>query len=258
MSLARRFAGRGVFAAAAAMVAVAALVAPAGGGPQATGPAATQPAAATSRPNLDRFADDVNRFVEWDRRNSFPKDAVLFVGSSSIRLWPTRESFPQWPVINRGFGGSHIVEVNHYFAQVVAPYTARVIVFYAGDNDVAAGTTPEQVRDNFAEFVRRVRERQPDTPIVFLSIKPSESRWKHWPRMREANALVRDLCRQERHVVFVDVGTPLLGPDGRPRAELYRDDKLHLSAAGYEVWTRELTPVLYGADASAAGTNGKR
>lgn len=216
---------------------------PAAATPPTTAPAATQPGA-TSRPNLSRFADDIDRFVEWDRRNSFPRDAILFVGSSSIRMWATRESFPQWPVINRGFGGSHIVEVNHYFEQVVAPYKARVIVFYAGDNDVAAGTTPEDVRDNFAAFVRLVRKTQPDTSIVFLSIKPSEKRWKHWPQMQAANELVRALCTAEPHLVFADLGAPLLGPDGRPRPELYRDDKLHLSPAGYAVWTRELTPTL--------------
>ena len=130
-----------------------------------------------------RFADEISRFAEWDRKNSFPKDAILFVGSSSIRMWPTRESFPRWPVINRGFGGSHICDVNHYFKQVVEPYRAKVIVFYAGDNDIADGATPEQVRDDFAAFVRLVRAGQRETPIVFLSIKPSPSRWAHWPQM---------------------------------------------------------------------------
>lgn len=204
---------------------------------------ATQPGG-PARPDPLRFADEIKGFAEWDRRNSFPADAVLFVGSSSIRLWATRESFGQWPVINRGFGGSHIADVSHYFERVVAPYKARVIVFYAGDNDIAAGASPETVRDDFAAFVRQVRAAQPQTPIVFLSIKPSMSRWEHWPRMQRANELVRGLCAAEPHLVFVDVAAALLGPDGLPKGEYYLDDKLHLSPVGYAVWTRELTPVL--------------
>ncbi len=204
----------------------------------------TPPASPTASPDPGRFADEIRRFEEWDRRNSFPPDACLFVGSSSIRGWPTRESFPGRPVINRGFGGAHIRDVNHYFDQVVRPYRARLIVFYAGDNDIAAGVSPEQVRDDFAEFVRRVRATQPDTPIVFLSIKPSASRWQHWPRMQAANALVQALAADQPGVTYVDVATPLLGANGEPRAELFLPDRLHLSPAGYEVWTGVLAPVL--------------
>lgn len=208
------------------------------------GQVTTQPMTAASQPASTRFADDIQRFVEWDRKNSFPQDAVLFVGSSSIRTWPTHASFPQWPVINRGFGGSEVAEVNYYFQEVVQPYRARVIVFYAGDNDIAAGRSPKQVHDDFAAFVKLVRERQPDTPVAFLSIKPSASRWQHWSHMQEANALIREWCETQPHLMFVDVATPLLGPDGQPRAELFLPDRLHLSDAGYEVWTRNLTPVI--------------
>ena len=195
-------------------------------------------------PDPNRFAAEVGQFAEWDRKNSFPRDAVLFVGSSSIRMWPTHAALPNWPVINRGFGGSHISDVNHYFRQVVAPYQAKVIVFYAGDNDIAAGIPPERVRDDFAAFEKLVRAAQPDTPIVFLSIKPSASRWEQWPRMQAANGLIRALVEKDTTLTFVDVATPLLGDDGRPRRELFADDQLHLSPAGYEVWTRTLKPVL--------------
>jgi lysophospholipase L1-like esterase len=205
---------------------------------------AVGPDSRPTTPDPARFADEIGRFVEWDRRNAWPRDAILFVGSSSIRMWATRESFPQWPVINRGFGGSHIRDINHYFKQVVEPYRARVIVFYAGDNDIAAGVAPEQARDDFAAFVRLVRAAQPETPIVFLSIKPSKDRWAYWPRMQEANALIRALAEQDGTLTCVDVGTPLLGAGGEPRPELYKSDKLHLNDAGYEVWTRTLTPVL--------------
>jgi lysophospholipase L1-like esterase len=195
-------------------------------------------------PDPTRFSDEISRFIEWDRRNAFPKHAILFVGSSSIRMWATRESFPDWPVINRGFGGSHTSDVNHYFNNLVKPYNAKVILLYAGDNDIASNRSPEQVRDAFLAFVGRVRETQPDVPILYLSIKPSASRWQHWPRMREANALIRDVCEKQPHLTYVDVGTPMLGSDGNPRPEYYLPDRLHLSEAGYAVWTRILTPIL--------------
>lgn len=195
-------------------------------------------------PDPTRFSDEISRFIEWDRRNAFPKDAILFVGSSSIRMWATRESFPDWPVINRGFGGAHTSDVNHYFNNVVKPYNAKVVLLYAGDNDIASNRSPEQVRDAFLAFVGRVREAQPNVPILYLSIKPSASRWQYWPRMKEANNLIRETCEKQPHLTYVDVGTPMLGPDGRPRPEYYLPDRLHLSEAGYAVWIRILTPIL--------------
>ena len=207
------------------------------------GLAAAQQSQPTS-PDPLRFERDIRAFAEWDRKNSFPADAVLFVGSSSIVGWETRASFPDWPVINRGFGGSQMSDLNHFFDDVVKPYRARAIVVYEGDNDIAEGVSPEVVRDGFATFVGKVRALQPETPIVLLSIKPSASRWDHWPRMQAANALLRKLAQEQKNVMLVDVATPLLGDDGQPKASLYKDDRLHLNAAGYEVWTSTLKPVL--------------
>ncbi len=200
----------------------------------------SQPAA----PDPARFADAIRNFGEWDRKNSFPRDAILFVGSSSIVGWRTHEAFPEWPVINRGFGGSHVTEVTHYVDQVVKPYRARVIVLYCGDNDIQDGIPPKRVAENYAEFIRRVRAFQPETPIVLISTKPSTSRWAKWPLMQESNGLLKDLAARESRVTYVDLATPLLGENGEPKAEYYVADKLHLSPAGYDVWNRALKPVL--------------
>lgn len=205
-------------------------------------PPASPAPSATAAPA--RFAEEIRRFREWDRRNSFPKDAVLFVGSSSIRLWPTRQAFPDWTVINRGFGGSRTEDVNNYFDVVVKPYAAKAIVLYAGDNDIAGGKSPQQVRDDFLTFVKLVREVQPSVPIYYLSIKPSASRWKHWPAMQEANALIKAACEAGEHLALVDVATPLLGENGEPRPEFYLQDKLHLSEAGYAVWNKIVREAL--------------
>lgn len=196
--------------------------------------------AGAADPDPQRFAKAIEAFERWDAKNTWPADAVLFVGSSSMRMWPTREAFPDLPVINRGFGGAHISDVVHYFDQVVRPYSPRVIVFYCGDNDIAAGKTPQQVYDDYREFVQRVRAVFPATHIVYLPIKPSESRWNHWPRMQEANALIQTIIREDPAQSSVDVATPLLGTDGKPKAEYFLGDKLHLSDAGYRVWNDAL------------------
>ena len=188
-------------------------------------------------PDAARFAEAIGRFAEWDRQNSHPPDAVLFVGSSSIVRWPTAERFPDLPVINRGFGGSHISDVNHFIDETVLRYDPALIVFYAGNNDVAGGKTPHQVLEDYQAFVGRVHQHSPATPILFISIHPSPLRWADWPEMNEANALVRTWSASNASLHYVDVATPMLPDRGEPSAHLFVEDRLHLSEAGYDLWT---------------------
>lgn len=197
-----------------------------------------------ANPDPNRFAGEIKAFAEWDGKNAVPAEPVLFVGSSSARMWRTHESFPDLPVINRGFGGSHISDVIYYVDRVVLPYKPRAIVFYAGDNDIAGGKAPQRVLDDYRKFVGLVHAKLPTTRIVFITIKPSRSRWSLWPRMNEANALVRDFCRGDNRLFWADLGMPLLGSDGMPMPELFLGDQLHLNAQGYAVWTRALGPIL--------------
>lgn len=199
---------------------------------------------AATRPDPSRWEKDISAFEAWDRKNTPPRDAILFVGSSSIVGWSTAEAFAEWPVINRGFGGSHLIESTYYFDRIIAPYRPRAIVLYAGDNDVAAGVPAEQVAADFSAFVERVRSKFPETPIIFLSIKPSMARWEHWPTMREANRRIAALCAEQPNLRFVDVAGPMLDEKGEPRAEFFVADRLHLSAKGYAAWERVLRPVL--------------
>jgi lysophospholipase L1-like esterase len=188
-------------------------------------------------PDPARFASEIEAFEAWDSKNAFPPDAILFAGSSSIRMWPSAESFPDLPVINRGFGGAHISDVNHYVDRVVLKYRPRLIVFYCGDNDVDAGKSPEQVLGDFKKFVATVHEHLPDTRIIYMPIKPSILRWEKWPQMRAANQLIHEFVDQDQRLTYVDTATPMLGPDGRPRPELFLDDGLHMKAAGYQIWS---------------------
>jgi lysophospholipase L1-like esterase len=212
---------------------------------------AAEPAADPARtsttvadPDPERFDYDIRNFAARDHKNSCPRDPVLFVGSSSILKWPTADGFPGLPVINRGFGGSQISDVLHYFNDVVSKYRPKIIVFYSGDNDTQAGKSPQQIYGDFAQFVTRVHESLPETHIIALPIKPSIARWDKWPQMQETNALMAKLDKGDDRLQMVDTATPLLGPDGQPRKELYVADGLHLNAKGYAVWNEILTPIL--------------
>jgi lysophospholipase L1-like esterase len=149
------------------------------------------------------------------------------------------------PVINRGFGGSQISDSTRYVDRVVIPYKPKTIVFYAGDNDLAAGRTPEQVLGDFKAFAAKVHESLPDTRIYFISIKPSHKRWHLVEQMREANRLVKAFTETSPATLgYVDVFTPMLTSDGKPRPELLGPDGLHVTRKGYELWRDVLTPVL--------------
>ena len=184
---------------------------------------------------------DIAAFEASDRTNPPPKGAVLFVGSSSIRLWPNLAAdFPDWKVIGRGFGGSHIPEATHFADRIIIPYQPSKIVLYAGDNDIAKGRSPEQVFADFKEFVAKVRSALPETKIYYLAIKPSPSRWHLSPQSKEANKLIRRHCTARRNLEYIDIWTPMLGENSQPDPKYFVKDNLHLNKAGYELWA-ELT-----------------
>ncbi len=197
---------------------------------------------------------EARRFASWepsiaaferrDRERPPPENGIVFVGSSSIRLWDLPGSFPGLPVINRGFGGSQLADSVHFARRIVTRYRPRTVVLYAGDNDIAFGKAPEQVSADFRAFVGVVRRELPETKVIYLSIKPSIARWSLVGKMRRANALIEQFCRREPGLVYVDVATPLLDADGKPRRELFRADGLHLNANGYAVWAAVLRPYL--------------
>lgn len=191
------------------------------------------------------WEEDMARFAKDDAAHPVKPGGVLFVGSSSIRFWTSLATdFPGVQTLNRGFGGSEIRDSTWYADRIVVPYKPRLIVFYAGDNDLNSGRSPQQVRDDFVAFVTRVRRDLPKTRIVYLSIKPSPSRAALMPKMAEANALIRTAAAGLKQIQFVDVYTPMLGADGQPRAELFGPDKLHMNAAGYALWRDTLRPYL--------------
>jgi lysophospholipase L1-like esterase len=199
---------------------------------------------ADQKPAPSRWESAVAALEKRDHERLAPKNGVVFIGSSSIRFWDLSKSFPGLDAINHGFGGSELADSAHYAQRLVVNCEPRLVVLYAGDNDIGAGKNPEQVAADFRDFVKVVRQGLPKTAIIFLSIKPSILRWKLWPKMQKANAMIEGYCKEEKGLVFVDVGKPLLGEDGQPRRELFRADGLHLNDKGYAAWASVLKPYL--------------
>ena len=214
---------------------------------------AAQPVAPASVPapvgaavaTVEPFAAEIARFEAADRASPPTPGGIVLVGSSSFRLWPDLAGdFPGAPVVNRGFGGSTLPDVLRYAPRIVLPHRPRLVLVYAGDNDIASGRTPAQVLADYQAFVALVRGALPAARIAFVSVKPSPSRWALVDRQREANALVRTWIARDSMQAYVDVFSPMLGADGRPRPELFVADSLHMTRAGYAVWRRELAALV--------------
>jgi lysophospholipase L1-like esterase len=204
--------------------------------------AVSAPAAVTSP---SQWEPDIARFEAADRATPPRLGSIVFVGSSSIRMWETLDrDFPGVPVLNRGFGGSEAGDVAQFAGRIVVPYKPPVVVFYAGDNDLAAGKTPTQVLSAFQSFVATMHRELPGTRVVFVSIKPSIARWAIVDKMRAANQLVRDYVRTDDRLVYVDVFSPMLDASGMPRPELYLQDGLHMTPAGYAIWRERIAPAI--------------
>jgi len=193
------------------------------------------------------FADEIRAFALSEQRNPVPRGTTLFYGSSSIRLWASLgEDIPNVPLLNRGFGGSTLFDCLHEMERLVFPYEPRALILYAGDNDLDQGASPQRVLELFEQFHATFRERAPDTPLAFISIKPSPVREHLVPRVREANALIDASIGTDERTTFVRVFPLMLDGAGRPRRDLFTEDGLHMNRAGYRVWAGLIQPWLAG------------
>ncbi|SEO33297.1 Lysophospholipase L1 [Luteibacter sp. UNC138MFCol5.1] len=196
-------------------------------------------------PDHSQWENDIQAFEASDKANPAPANAVLFIGSSSIRMWSTlADDFSGYRVINRGFGGSDIDDSTAFADRILAPYHPVAIVMYAGDNDIQNGDTPEQVRDDFAAFVAKARQEQPGVPIAFISIKPSIARLSLLPNIQRANTLIRQWAMTQKNVAFLDIAPAMVDAKGQPKPELFREDGLHMTPAGYALWVAQVRPWL--------------
>lgn len=192
----------------------------------------------------DRWAKDMAAFEQQDQQKPSLPGGIVFVGSSSIRLWDLERSFPGMKIVNRGFGGSQIADSVRHADLLVVRHKPRTVVMYAGDNDIAGGKTPQDVADDFKAFVGKVHAALPQARIAFIAIKPSIQRWALIAKVREANGLIRRYAGTDDRLAFIDVDGPMLGWNEQPRKDLFVDDGLHLSAKGYELWNALVRPFL--------------
>jgi lysophospholipase L1-like esterase len=195
---------------------------------------------------VGQFESAVRAYDIADRRNPPPQEGIVCLGSSSIGGWQETVAADLDPlkVVTRGLPGSTMADAVRYADRLVVRYRPRAVVLYNGDNDIANGSTPAQVRDAFKAFTAAVHAKLPDTRVYVISIKPSPGRWHLWPRMARTNALLRDACSADKRLAYIDVASRMLDGRGRCREELYRPDRIHMNAKGYHVWGETLRPVL--------------
>jgi len=200
-----------------------------------------QPPNSLATQRSEKWESEIGAFEASDRTNPPPKDCIVFVGSSSIRMWSSLKSdFPGLPVVNRGFGGSELADSVHFANRIIVPYKPREVVIYAGGNDLANGKSPELAFGDFVALFETIHQQLPNARVVFIATAPNPSRWKLVDKMKRFNSLSRDYCNAHG-ATFVDVFTVRLGPDGLPQPDIYREDGLHMNAKGYAIWKAALT-----------------
>ncbi len=192
-----------------------------------------------------KWEKEVAAYEKADRESPPPKGGILFIGSSTIRLWKTlAEDFPDHKVINRGFGGTEIVDATHFADRLIFPHEPKQIFLRAGGNDIHAGRTPKEVARDFADFVRTVRAKLPKAEILYISVSPAPSRWGESDKYRELNRLIREMALDMPRVGYVETFDMVLDAHGQARPHLFVKDRLHFSPHGYQLLTERVRPYL--------------
>ena len=184
---------------------------------------------------------DIRKFEKLDQENKYPADSILFMGSSSIRLWDTlaRDMAP-FPVIQRGYGGAKFSDLAVFAKRIVHPHDFRALVIFVA-NDITGNKddlTPEEVTALFKNITETVRAKNAEAPIFLIAITPTNSRWKVWPQIQKANAAMAAACDADDKMHFITTEANFLNAEGKPKTELFRDDQLHLNPHGYALWTK--------------------
>ncbi len=193
------------------------------------------------------FHSEIESFKKQDSLNFPPSKAILFIGSSSFTKWTdVQDYFPGYPIINRGFGGSSLPDVIRYVDDIIFPYDPKQIVIYCGENDLAASdsVTANTVFSRFTQLFDLIRNRMPQVPIDFVSLKPSPSRAHLKKKMEAANIMIKDFLNNKKNASFIDVYPAMLSADGTPMTDIFIEDNLHMNARGYAIWKRIILPYL--------------
>ena len=195
--------------------------------------------------HLDRFESEIQAFEKADVEAMPDVGNILFTGSSSIRMWSSlKEDFAPMPVINRGFGGSTIAEVNYYADRLVHKYKPGMIVFYCGENDLTEGRPPALVFQDFKKFIGETEKNSAGVPVIYISAKPSPARWDYWRKYETLNRMVEQFTKSRSNLHFINISETLLGENGEPDSTLFIEDQLHMNSSGYANWTEVLQPMV--------------
>src|SRR5436190_10256673 len=192
----------------------------------------------------DKWEKDIAAFEEKDKAAPPPENGIVFVGSSSIRMWKTAEAFPDLKVVNRGFGGSEMGDATKYAERIVLPYKPQTVVVFAGGNDINAGKSPEQVADAFKTLVGKIHGALPKTKVYYISLFPNVKRRAQDEKCVKANELIEAFTKTDERLGYVDTASKMRAADGGPRPELLRDDGLHMNDDGYKIWNEIVGAVL--------------
>jgi lysophospholipase L1-like esterase len=196
-------------------------------------------------PDPLRFQSEIDELTNKDRIEATGQGGIMFLGSSSIRMWKSLEQdFEGYPVYNLGFGGSHTSDVLYYFQDLVLPYKPSLIIFYEGDNDLASGKSPSEVFSEFKTFHQWVRRDLAGTKIGFISVKPSPSRWNLKNEYKKLNERILSYSRKKADIFFIDVCKPMMGENGKPQPGLFLSDSLHMNEKGYDLWEKQVRPFI--------------
>ena len=191
------------------------------------------------------FWSEIQAFQKQDSLSMPPKNGIVFVGSSSIRMWNDAEkTFKKYQVINRGFGGSTLADAINYLDYLVFPYEPRQVVIYSGENDIAGGVSATETFDRLKTLITKIREKQPEVPIIFMSMKESPSRQQYRDTLLKANSMIKDYLSSFPKAVYLDVNSKMLDKNGNTRPELFREDMLHMKKQGYDIWEKAVRPHL--------------
>lgn len=195
---------------------------------------------------LDKFESEIVVYEQEDQKAGYDPNAILFTGSSSIRMWKTVDAdMEQMKVVNRGFGGSTIPEVTYYADRIIKPHQPKIMVFYCGENDLSNDEAKSSLAlKSFKKFYKYMKENLPDTKVFFIAIKPSIRRWNYWPKMVDANTKIKKYINKKDNYYFVDTASPMLDVEGVVLQDIFIEDNLHMNAKGYEIWTNTLKPIL--------------
>ena len=210
--------------------------------------AASSPLAAQTNPPADpaQWESAIRAFETSDVAARPPGGGIVFIGSSSIRLWTSLATdFPGMPVLNRGFGGSQLPEVTAYVGRIVTPYRPRQVVVYCGGNDISAGRSASDVLADLQALVRAIRVGSPDARIAYISIAPNPARWPQIAIVKAANQAIKEWTATDPRLTYIDVYAAMLGPDGQPKPDIFVADRLHMNAKGYAIWRAVVGPHLH-------------